>query len=136
LADALTSVLAIAALLGAWSFQWLWLDPLIGIVGALVIASWSASLIRSAGAVLVDAIPDRTLVETVRQSLEVDGDRVSDLHLWRIGPGHMALVVAIVSDHPREPAAYKARLERIKPLSHLTIEVNPCRAHAPVEAAA
>jgi cation diffusion facilitator family transporter len=131
LADALTSVLAIVALLGAWLVAWVWLDPLMGLVGALVIASWSVSLIRSAGAVLVDAIPDRTLIDTVRQRLEVGGDRVSDLHLWRIGPGHAALVAAIVTDHPQEPAKYKARLEDIDLLSHVTVEVNACPDHAP-----
>ncbi len=130
LADALTSVLAIVALLGAWLYQWVWLDPVIGVVGAVIIAIWSVSLIRSAGAVLVDAAPDRELTESIRQRLEVDGDRVSDLHLWRIGPGHAALVASIVSDHPQEPAAYKARLTSIKLLSHVTVEVNPCRDHA------
>ena len=64
------------------------------------------------------------------RSDEVDGDRVSDLHLWRIGPGHAALVAAIVSDHPQEPAAYTARLTGIKLLSHVTVEVNPCKDRA------
>jgi cation diffusion facilitator family transporter len=131
LADALTSVLAIVALLGALLFDWIWLDSVIALVGAAVIAGWSVSLIRCAGAVLVDAIPDRRLMETVRERLESGGDRVSDLHLWRIGPGHAALVAAIVSDHPQEPAVYKARLLDIDLLSHVTIEVNACPDHAP-----
>ena len=97
-----------------------------GIVGALVIASWSWGLIRSSGSVLIDAVPDPKLAEAVRRRLEVEGDRVSDLHLWRVGPGHAALVAAIVSDHPQEPAAYKARLAGIGLLSHVTVEVNRC----------
>ena len=97
-----------------------------GVVGALVIASWSWGLLRASGAVLIDAIPDPKLAEVVRARLEVDGDRVSDLHLWRVGPGHAALVVALVSDHPQQPAAYKSKLEGIALLSHVTVEVNPC----------
>jgi cation diffusion facilitator family transporter len=135
LADALTSVLAIAALLGAWLYRWTWLDPAIAVVGALVIAAWSLGLIRSTGAVLIDAAPDRELMESVRTKLEVEGDRVSDLHLWRIGPGHAALVAAIVSDHPQEPEVYKARLTDIDLLSHITVEVNRCRDHPPAAAA-
>ena len=126
LADALTSVLAIVALLGGYLFGWTWLDPLMGMVGAAVIAGWAWSLLRASGAVLIDAIPDPKLVETVRERLEVDGDRVSDLHLWRIGPGHAALVVAVVSDHPRPPSAYKSKLQGIETLSHVTVEVNLC----------
>ena len=126
LADALTSVLAIVALLGGYLYGWTWLDPLMGVIGALVIASWSWGLLRASGAVLIDAIPDPKLAEVVRERLEVDGDRVSDLHLWRVGPGHAALVVALVSDHPQQPAAYKSKLEDIALLSHVTVEVNPC----------
>jgi cation diffusion facilitator family transporter len=136
LADALISVLAIVALLTGRYLGWVWLDPVIGIVGALVIAQWSIGLMRTAGAVLLDMVPNPKLAATVRARLETDGDRVADLHLWHLGPGHAGLIAAIVSDHPKPPAAYKERLAPIKGLSHVTIEVNPCPDHAPVSAAA
>ena len=96
LADALTSVLAIAALLGGRLFGWTALDPAMGIVGAIVIALWSLGLLRSAGAALLDVVPDRSLEGAVRGRLEIDGDRVSDLHLWRLGPGHTGVTVSVV----------------------------------------
>jgi cation diffusion facilitator family transporter len=126
LADALTSVLAIVGLLAGSIYGWVWMDPLMALVGAAVIARWSWGLIRGAGAVLLDAVPDREREEAVRRTLERDGDRVSDLHLWRLGPGHHAAVVAIVTDDPRPPAHYKARLATIPGLSHVTVEVAPC----------
>lgn len=130
LADALTSVLAIVGLLAGSLYGWIWMDPLMGIVGAIVIARWSWGLMRDAGAVLIDAVPDRALAEAIRERLEVGGDRVSDLHLWRLGPGHNAAVIALVSDQPRPPEAYKARLATLPHLSHFTVEVNHCRSHA------
>jgi cation diffusion facilitator family transporter len=136
LADALTSVLAICGLLTARFYGWLWIDPLVAIVGALVIAGWSWRLIRSSGAVLLDTVPDGTLAERIRNRLEVEGDKVSDLHLWRVGPGHCAVIAAVVSDHPRLPESYRARLGRIEGLSHVTIEVNRCSDHAERPAAA
>jgi len=130
LADMLTSVLAIAALLGGRYLGLVWLDPLMGLVGAAVIAAWSVSLIRSAGAVLLDIVPSGQIEDQVRQRLETDGDRVTDFHLWQIGPGHRAAVVAIVTDRPQPPSAYKARLAGIRDLSHVTVEVQPCPHHA------
>ena len=127
LADALTSVLAIVGLLAGRTYGWLWMDPLMGMVGAVVIARWSWGLLRGAGAVLLDTMPDQALSDRIRQSLEQGGDRVSDLHLWRVGPGHMAVIAAVVSDRPREPGHYKARLAGLPQLSHVTIEVHPCR---------
>lgn len=126
LADALTSVLAIVALLTGRFYGWVWMDPLMGVVGSVIIALWSWSLLRAAGAVLLDTLPDKALGQHVRRILEENGDRVSDLHLWRVGPGHMALVVSIVSDRPQAPAAYKAKLKGLSPLSHVTVEVNEC----------
>jgi len=126
LADALTSILAIFALSAGLLYGWTFLDPLMGIVGALVIVSWSVVLLRSAGAVLVDAVPDRRLAATVRERLEVGGDRVSDLHLWRLGPGHTALIASVVSDDPQAPEAYKGRLKGLSGFSHVTVEVNRC----------
>jgi len=126
LADALTSVLAIAALLSARYFGFVWMDPAMALVGVIVILSWSFGLVRTAGAVLLDMVPDRRLASTIRRRLETGDDRVSDLHLWRLGPGHVGLIVSVVSDHPREPAVYKRRLSGIAGLSHVTVEVHAC----------
>jgi cation diffusion facilitator family transporter len=132
LADAMTSVFAIVALLAGRFYGWVFMDPLMGIVGALVIAHWSIGLMRTAGAVLVDTVPDRKLAMLVRRRLEVDGDRVADMHLWRLGPGHTALIASVVSHEPQAPGAYKARLQDIGGLSHVTVEVHRCedRSHS------
>jgi cation diffusion facilitator family transporter len=126
LADALTSVLAIAGLSAAWIYGWTWLDPAIGIVGAVVIAHWSWGLIRDAGAVLLDAAPNRALVEAIRSRLEVGHDRIADLHVWRLGPGHHGAIVSLVSDEPEPVEHYRAKLDGMRELSHLTIEVHRC----------
>ena len=128
MADALTSVLAIVALLAGWLYGWNWMDPVVGIAGALVILRWSIGLLRTAGAVLLDAVPDRRIASEIAARLETDGDRLADLHLWRLGPGHLGLVATIVSDHPQAPDSYKARLAGLDGLSHVTVEVQPCRA--------
>ncbi len=125
LADALTSVLAILGLLGGRFFGWLWMDAMVGIVGAVVIASWSFGLLRASGAVLLDVRGDPGLARNVRERLERDGDRVTDLHLWRLGPGHLGLVVSIVSAQPMSPESYKALLVDLPRLSHVTVEVHP-----------
>jgi cation diffusion facilitator family transporter len=126
LADAVTSMLAIAGLLVAWSYGWTWLDPVIGGVGALVIARWSWQLIRASGAVLLDAAPNAALERTIRERLERDDDRIADLHVWRLGPGHHGAIVSLVSDAPQAVEAYKARLADLPHLSHVTVEVHRC----------
>jgi len=126
LADAATSVLAILALLVARSSQWVWIDPLVGMAGSVVIASWSYGLIRQSGAVLLDVASDKAVESEIRERLEKDGDRITDLHLWQIGPGHRAAVVSIVSGQPQAPAVYKGRLADVPGLSHITVEVQPC----------
>lgn len=126
LADAATSVLAILALVVAMALEWTWIDPLAGVAGSAVIASWAYGLIRDAGAVLLDMASDQAVEKAIRERLERGGDRVTDLHLWQIGPGHRAAVVAIVSDRPLTPAAYKQRLADVPRLSHVTVEVEPC----------
>jgi Co/Zn/Cd efflux system component len=93
-----------------------------------VIASWAYNLIRDAGAVLLDVAPDEGVERAIRERLETKGDRVTDLHLWQIGPGHRAAVVSIVSDHPLTPTDYKRRLTDIARLSHVTVEVERCQA--------
>ena len=129
LADAAISILAIIGLLAGRELGLVWMDPVMGIVGACVIANWSWGLIRAAGAILLDLLPDETLAGKMRARLESGGDRVADLHLWRIGPGHCAAVVSIVSDAPASLAAYKARLADLPGLSHVTIEVVACPGH-------
>lgn len=122
-ADAMVSVLVIVGLVLARVFGWLWMDPLAGIVGAAVIASWSYGLVRDTGAVLLDVVPDRKLAESLRQTIENEGDRLADLHLWRVGPGHLAAIVCVATSEQREPDYYRERLARYKVLSHVTVEV-------------
>ena len=126
LADAATSVLAILALVVAMVAQWVWADPAVGIIGSVVIASWAYGLIRGSGAVLLDVSADKKFESTIRDRLETKGDRVTDLHLWQVGPGHRAAVISIVSDHPLPPATYKRRLGGLRGLSHVTVEVETC----------
>jgi len=123
LADAAVSALVILGLVMARAFGWLWMDPLAGIVGAVVIASWSWGLIRDTGAILLDMVPDPRVAETVRQTIETDGDRLADLHLWRLGPGHLGAIVAVTTAEQRGPEFYHARLARLRSVSHLTVEV-------------
>ena len=125
--DAAVSVLALIGLTAGRELGWIWMDPMMGIAGMLVIANWSWNLIRASGAVLLDIRPDKQIVSEITHRLEAGcDDRVSDLHLWRIGRGHKAAVVSLVSDRPEPPAAYKARLAGIAGLSHITVEVHPC----------
>ena len=125
IADAVTSLLAISALAAAAYFQLPWLDPTAGFIGFIVISVWAFSLMRSAAAVLLDAVPSRSVAALIRRRLEEDGDRVVDFHLWRLGPGHLGVIAVIVSRNPRFPEAYKARLAGIRGPSHVNIEVDP-----------
>ena len=124
LADALTSVLAIAALLAGYFGGVQWLDPVMGLVGTVVIAIWSWNLLKAASRVLLDRVPDPALAARIRNRLEQDGDRIIDFHLWRLGPEHLGLIAAIVSPHPRTPDHYKRRLADVAHLAHITIEVH------------
>jgi cation diffusion facilitator family transporter len=124
IADALTSVLAIAALALGSLYGWLWLDPVMGIVGGLIIAQWSLGLMRSSGRVLLDVVAsDETLPSEIRSSIETASDHITDLHVWQVGPGHHAAIVAVVTPEPRDPAFYKGKLAALKELSHVTVEV-------------
>jgi cation diffusion facilitator family transporter len=126
LADAATSVFAIAALLAGRLYGLVWLDPVMGLAGAILIGHWSIGLMRHAGAVLTDAVPDPHLALRIRERLETGDDRLADLHLWRVGPGHTAVMLTIVSDEPQEPNHYKRQLRGLPSLSHVTVEVQRC----------
>jgi len=124
LADALMSILTIVGLSIAWKLGWNFIDPLVGLVGSAVIASWAVTLLRAAGSVLLDAVPDPGLTQRIRSRIEVDGDRLCDLHVWQVGPGHIAVMASVVSQTPQPPAVYKQRLEGLAGVCHVTVEVN------------
>lgn len=131
LADALTSILAIVALLLGSFNGWLWADPVMGVVGGLVIARWSWGLIRDTGGVLLDRVPeDVDLPGEIREAIERGDDMITDLHVWQVGPGHHAAIVAIVSPEPKLPSHYKAMLAHIHELAHVTIEIEPMQPSA------
>jgi cation diffusion facilitator family transporter len=123
MADAVVSVMAITGLILARTFGWLWMDPLAGMVGALVIANWSYGLVRDTGRILLDMNPDQHMCAKVRAAIERDGDVLADLHLWRLGPGHLGAVLSVITGEPRDCRFYRARLGHLKNLSHVTIEV-------------
>jgi len=104
-------------------YGWLWLDPLAGVVGAVVIANWAVTLMRDTAGVLLDVCPDEITRDKLKLALEVDGDRVVDLHLWRLGPGHLAAVLAVATAKPRDALFYRTRLSSFDCLSHITVEV-------------
>ena len=122
-ADAAVSVLVIAGLLMARTFGWLWMDPLAGLVGAVVIANWSFGLLRDTGGILLDRVPDQRVLERVRNTVECDGDQVTDLHLWRLGPGHLGAIVSVATPNGRGADYYQAKLAGLHDLSHVTVEV-------------
>jgi cation diffusion facilitator family transporter len=122
LADALTSVLAIVALLLGQRDGWSWLDPVMGLVGAVVIVRWGAGLLHSTADVLLDAAPSG-MAEAITQALG-DDVGVLDLHVWQIGPGQHAAIVALSAARPASPAAYKARLTGVAGLAHVNVEVH------------
>ncbi|MGU3404978.1 CDF family Co(II)/Ni(II) efflux transporter DmeF [Methylobacterium brachiatum] len=122
-ADAAVSVLVIGGLLLARFLGWTWMDPLAAIVGSVVIASWAYTLVRDTGGILLDMQPDPDLAPRVRDIIQAQGDRISDLHLWRLGPGHLGAIVSVVTAHGRGPDYYRHLLGDVGALSHLTVEV-------------
>ena len=127
LADAFTSVLAIAALAAGLWLGWSWMDPIMGIVGAGVIAWWSKGLIKDSARVLLDREMDAPVVGQIRSAIESDGDtQIADLHVWRVGRASHAAVLTVVADTPLEPDAYRERLRAISSLMHVSVEVNRC----------
>ena len=123
LGDAAVSILVIVGLAFGRIFGWVWMDPAAGLVGAIVIASWAYTLIRDTGAILLDMTPDRGMAERMRAVIETDGDRLTDLHVWRLGPGHLGVIVSVATRRERGPDYYQALLGRFHALSHVTVEV-------------
>ncbi len=131
LADALTSVTAIVALTGGRYLGWTWLDPVMGLVGTAVILVWSVGLIRDCHRVLLDAEESPAVADAIRRHIESDADnRVTDLHVWRVGPHHLAAIVSLMTHRVRPPSHYKALLRDVHQLVHVTVEVDPCPGHA------
>lgn len=127
MADALTSLLAIVALLSAKYFGWVWMDPVMGMVGAVLVARWSYGLLRTTALVLLDRQAPQNLQDELRAAIEADGDsRVTDLHIWAIGPGIYAAQLALVAHNPETPEGYKKRIPQTAGLVHLCVEVHAC----------
>jgi cation diffusion facilitator family transporter len=130
LADAFTSVLAIAALASGLLLGWSWMDPAMGIVGAIVIAWWSKGLLASSSRILLDREMDSPLVGEIRRAIESDEDtEIADLHVWRVGRARYACIVCVVAHEPLTPDGYRARLAQVPTLVHVSVEVNRCPHH-------
>jgi cation diffusion facilitator family transporter len=126
-ADAFTSVLAIGALLAGMFAGWTFLDPVMGIVGALVILRWGFGLIRSASRSLLDVLPSQSMADEIKSEIESIGDsRVSDLHLWELSPGRFGCIVSVVSSNPLDASEYRKRILEHAEVNHLTVEVTRC----------
>ena len=123
LGDAAVSILVIVGLTLGLLFGWTWMDPAAGLLGAIVIAAWAYTLIRDTGAILLDMTPDRAMAERMRTMIENDGDRLTDLHLWRLGPGHLGAILSVATRQQRGPDYYQSLLRRFRSLSHVTVEV-------------
>ena len=132
LADATTSILAIVALAFGMMLGWSFLDPVMGIAGALLISHWSYGLIREAGGVLLDRTPEGHLIQSISKVVEaIEGVRIVDLHVWRLGPGHHSAIVSLATSGGESPEFFKERLCNVKGLSHVTIEVNAADGQSP-----
>ncbi|WP_417449101.1 CDF family Co(II)/Ni(II) efflux transporter DmeF [Kordiimonas sp.] len=128
LADALTSVLAIVALLLGKSLGWVWLDPAMGIVGAVIIIKWAVGLGKETAAILLDRMTEQQTGEKIVGAVEAhNGDKVADLHVWRINSTQLSAIVSVVTHQPKCPDHYKALIQREVGVSHLTVEVQHCR---------
>jgi cation diffusion facilitator family transporter len=124
LADALTSLLAIVALFTGKYFGWIWMDALMGLVGAALITRWGYGLLLETSAVLLDAVPKNTQTDAIREAIEADADsRITDLHIWQLGPHHQGAIICLVTPSPKKPQYYKSLLTRFEQLKHITIEV-------------
>lgn len=128
LADAMTSLLAIVALVTGKYYGWNWLDPVMGVVGAIIITRWSYGLLKQTSPILLDASIDEAYQQTIKDTIENDSDnRISDIHIWKVGANHYAAIISLVTHHPRSTEHYKKLLSEFHKLSHVTIEVNECK---------
>jgi cation diffusion facilitator family transporter len=130
LADAFTSVLAIVALVGGRYAGWKFLDPLMGIVGGIIILRWSVGLCKGAARQLLDMVPSPSLAQAIRKRLEIGDVKVADLHLWELAPGRRGCIVSLVTETPEDSTVYKSLLDGIEGITHLTVEVQRCPGHA------
>ncbi len=128
-ADAAVGALAVAAVLAGRQLGWTFADPLAGLLAAGLVAKFSISLMRRAGSALLDINPSPELTAEVRARLSAEGEAVIDLHLWRLGPGHHAVIAVIAAAHPRPVEAYRARLAGLAGLSHVTLEIRAAGDH-------
>lgn len=125
LADALTSLLAIMALVLGKFLGWNWLDPIMGIVGAIIITRWSYGLLKQTSPILLDASIEEEYKQAIVVAIEEDADnRISDIHVWKVGANHYAVIIALVTRHPNSTEHYKKLLSQFHKLSHITIEIN------------
>ena len=125
LADALTSLLAIVALITGKAFGWVWMDPLMGIVGGLIIARWSYGLLIDTGKILLDRDVNQEAIAEIRTKIEEDSDnRVTDIHVWRVGSHHLSAIISLVTHHPKSPDYYKTLMAGYNEVVHVTVEVN------------
>lgn len=126
LADAVTSVLAIIALVVGKYWGWIWLDPVVGLIGCFVIANWAKGLLTQSGILLLDNAPSE-IAKSIRGTIEADADnQVTDLHLWHVAPGKLSAIISLITDTPRPPRHYKALLAKYDQIVHVTVEVNRC----------
>lgn len=127
LADALTSLLAIMALSAGKAFGWVWMDPCMGIVGAAIITKWAYGLLMDTGRILLDRDVEPNFVSEIVQRIEAESDnRVSDIHVWRVGAGNLAVILSVVTQSPQPPEHYKELIRDFDEIAHVTVEVNPC----------
>lgn len=130
-ADALTSILAILALLAGKIIGWLWLDAVVGILGGLVISRWAIGLLGQTGHILLDRQADSKLADVIRTTFEEDADtRLCDLHVWNLGTNDMAAIISLVTHFPRPVEHYRQLIATIPTLKHVTIEIHPCEDEA------
>ncbi len=129
IADALTSFLAIIALLAGKYFALNWLDPFMGIVGAVLIFRWSKILLKDSGGILLDAGVDQNVINEIKAVVEAEDDnRVSDIHVWQLGPKHQGIIISLITSDPKDPGYYKSMISNsYKTPCHLAVEVNYCQ---------
>jgi cation diffusion facilitator family transporter len=134
LADALTSVLAIVALSAGKAFGWVWMDPFMGIVGAAIITRWAYGLMMDTGRILLDRDVDPGFISEIVRRIEAESDnRVSDIHVWRIGAGSLSVILSIVTHHPQPPEHYKELIGDFDEIVHVTVEVNRCEGESCIQ---